>query len=140
MLLDLFSLSEIIAIIIILLFIFGFFAFKWFLEQIREICQRTSGYLIFVQLIFVFVSCSVFLVTFFYYLIFSHSSQVDTINIFLTVVVGFMGTIMGVFFSERTIEKTIRDLEGRNRKAHNNLKKIKRRLSEINELFSIKYP
>ena len=68
---------------------------------------------------------------FFYYFLFAQDSQVDAITIFITVVVGFMGTIMGVFFSEKTIGKTISDLEGRNRKGFKKLEKIKQRLSEI---------
>ena len=122
--------GEMVLVIIVLLIVFCFFAFKWMFKQIRDVCQKTSGYLIFVQLVFVFVSCGVFLATFFYYLIFGQNSQVDAITIFLTVVVGFMGTIMGVFFSEKTIGKTIKDLEERNRKAFRNLQRIKHRLSE----------
>ncbi len=110
------SISEAIMFnIIILLILLGFFVFKWFLDRITEVSKEPSTYLMFIQLIFVFMSCGVFVTIFLYYIIIDPKAKIDVLTLFLTIVVGFMGTIMGLFFSQRAFEKMITDLEDRNK-------------------------
>jgi|TARA_Y100000310_G_scaffold330425_1_gene402020 hypothetical protein len=121
MLLDNLSISELFLLILIILTVILFLIFKWFFKQVREICRRIAGYIIFGQLIFILLSWGIFLIIFFYYLI--NPENVNVLNIFLTVIVGFLGTILGVFFSEKAFEKIVKDLEERYETLRN--KKIK---------------
>jgi len=102
----------IIAEIILFLIIFAF-VFKWLVKQVREICKNLSGYVILSQLTFIVFSWVVFLVILVYYMIFRPNTQVDVLTIFLTVTVGFLGTIMGFFFSERAFEKIMKERQFR---------------------------
>ena len=85
----------------------------------------------FVQLIFITTSCGIFLATFVYYFIFNPYNKVDVFNIFLTVVVGFMGTIMGIFFSEKTVAMMIKSSQEREKAKNIELYEKYRKLSNI---------
>jgi len=91
--------------------------FCWVFKELRDICKRISGYIILGQLIFILLSWGVFLGILVYYAIFKPDGKVDVFTIFITVVVGFLGTIIGVFFSEKTFEKIIDELKTRRRYA-----------------------
>ena len=58
-----------------------------------------------------------FVLIFFYYLI--NESQVDRIDIFLTVIVGWLGAIIGKFFGERAMENLDIDRKNYARKVNN---------------------
>jgi len=66
------------------------------------------------QLVFVLLVLSSFFGLLIYNLIFRETTS--KLDVFLTVIVGLMGTIMGTFFSERTMESIKKDRD-RKRKA-----------------------
>ncbi len=133
MLLERLSTLDFIVIYCILLLVILFIIFRWFFTQIREICRRVAGYIIFGQLVFILLSWGVFLIIFFYYLI--NPSDISVLNIFLTVIVGFLGTILGVFFSEKAFEKIVKDLEEKYKtfgvKRYKTYKRILKYLDEL---------
>ncbi len=77
--------------------------FKWFLTQVREICDKPGGFLIFGQISFLLLSwgCLILILVFFMY----YDTKVSALNIVLTIVVGFLGTMIGATFSEAAIKK-----------------------------------
>lgn len=95
----------IIPYIIITLIIF-LFMFKWLFKEIRDICKRVSGVIIFGQIMFMILSWVCFIGILIYFVFFEHT--VNALNIFLTIVVGFLGTMIGLFFS-RDIVKHLED-------------------------------
>ena len=76
-------------------------------KEIRDICENESGYMKLIQLIFVMLV----LISFFILLIFNlvFREQTSKLDVFLTVIVGLMGTIIGTFFSERSMESIKKD-------------------------------
>tara|TARA_Y100000310_G_C20590362_1_gene767658 strand:+ start:320 stop:724 length:405 start_codon:yes stop_codon:yes gene_type:complete len=111
MILENLNLTELSILFVILLLAISALSFRWFFNQVRDVCKRVSGYIILGQLVFILFSWGVFLTIFVYYLF--KGGQVEVLNIFLTVIVGFLGTIIGVFFSEKAFEKIVKDLEER---------------------------
>ena len=133
MIIDKLSLTELSILCIILLSFIIFLLFRWFFNEVRDICKKISGYMIFGQLVFILLSWGVFLTIFVYYLI--KGGKVEVLNVFLTVIVGFLGTIIGVFFSEKAFEKIIKDLEERYRdnreKRYRAYKRISKSLEKL---------
>jgi len=121
-------------LILIILVVF----FCWIFKEIRSICQRVAGYIILGQLILILLSCGVFVGILIYYILFAPSEEVPMLNIFLTVVVGFLGTIIGVFFSEKAFEKIVKDLEDKYRAQRNETYReyqiLAKRLSKLDKL------
>jgi len=80
---------------------------KWIIRELRSICQDEIGYIKLIQLVFVLL----ILVCFFILLIENIFNKEITskLDIFLTVIVGLMGTIVGTFFSERSMESIKKD-------------------------------
>ena len=117
---------------ITLLLIIIFWICKWLIEQLRDICKNISGYVILGQILFVFLSWGIFLIIFIYYLF--NPENVGVLNIFLTIIVGFLGTMIGIFFSDRAFDKIIRDLQERNERRGQLIKMWRNVFLDIKEL------
>jgi len=74
-------------------------------------------------------SWSVFLLTFIYYLFFRNDELTSTLNIFLTIVVGFLGTMMGLFFSSDALNNLRKKYDYRG----DRLLTLKKSLKDIEE-------
>lgn len=81
--------------------------FKWIIKEIRNICEDESGYVKLIQLIFVLLVLTSFFILLIYNLIYRETTS--KLDIFLTVIVGLMGTVIGTFFSERSMESIKKD-------------------------------
>lgn len=90
-----------------IILIFLIINFNWLLKELRSICQDESGYIKLIQLIFILLVLASFLIL----LVFSivHEEKTSKLDVFLTVIVGLMGTIIGTFFSETTMESIKKD-------------------------------
>ena len=117
---------------VILLSFILFWIFKWFIGQLRDVCKNISGYVILGQLLFMFLSWGIFLLILIYYLI--YPEEVSVLNIFLTIIVGFLGTMIGIFFSDRAFDKIIKDLQERNERRGHLLKEWRNIFVDIREL------
>jgi len=93
----------IIGICFVSLLIFSLLKLEWLIKELRDICLRPQGFFKLGQLTFIFFSWGSFLSILVYYAI--KETQINALNIFLTIVVGFLGTIMGVLFSQEVIKK-----------------------------------
>ena len=85
---------------------FTFFLIKieWFVAIIRDIAsiKNQGGYTKLIQMCFMFVLTFLFVIIVIYYLF--NPEQVDRISIILTVIVGWLGLIIGRFFGESAME------------------------------------
>ncbi|MEK6949558.1 MAG: hypothetical protein AABX34_05010 [Nanoarchaeota archaeon] len=97
----------------LLVLIVLFFMFKWFFKQVRSIAREPEGFIKFGQTAFILLSWSVFFILLFYYIFNPYS--INVLNVFLTIVVGFLGTILGLFFSREMIEKLKGTVERRSK-------------------------
>lgn len=93
--------------IILIVIIFLMRNLHWIISQIRSICENEVGYIKLIQLVFVLLVFSSFLLLLIYNLIYKENTSKS--DIFLTVVVGLIGTIVGTFFSERAMESIKKD-------------------------------
>lgn len=108
--------------------------FVWFLKEIRNVCDKPEGFIKFTQITFILGSWGIFLLIFGYYLLFNPKETVSILSLFLTIVVGFLGTIMGLFFSKEALEEIIKKYKSRGEimlKDRNILLKTKMRLENI---------
>lgn len=103
MLLDSLSIPELFLLNLTVLIVILFLIFQWFFGQVREICKEPEGIIKFGQITFILLSWSCFLFILIYFII--NPEGVHVLNVFLTIIVGFLGTIMGLFFNRETIEK-----------------------------------
>jgi len=87
---------------IILLFILLFLIFKLVIKEIRSICETVKGYIKFGQLSFLILSIMIFLIIFLRSIF--YPEFVSKTDVFLTIVVGFLGTMLGYFFKESTLD------------------------------------
>lgn len=99
------SLSLVCITLIIVIFLIRNLA--WIIKEMRDICENESGYMKLIQLLFVILVLISFFVLLVFNLIFRESASKS--DIFLTVIVGLMGTIIGAFFSERSMESIKKD-------------------------------
>ena len=94
-----------IILILILIFALVLFSFlinmKWLMKTLREIAKDECGYTKLIQISLIALLIITFLTIIIYYLF--HPSQVDRIDIILTVVVGWLGAIIGNFFGEKAM-------------------------------------
>ena len=95
-----------ILLLLFLVFCAGLFLlfainFKWCVKIVREIAREGSGYTKLIQLVMMFMLVSIFVVIIIYYLY--NPERVDRIDIILTVVVGWLGAIIGMFFGEKSM-------------------------------------
>lgn len=87
--------------------------FKWTIKEVRDIARSLEGLIKFTQIIFMLGSWSIFFLIFAYYLFFQNDELTSTLNIFLTIVVGFLGTMMGLFFSSDALNNLKRKYDYR---------------------------
>lgn len=94
---------------LMLLFFIGILVFfflikiEWLVKTFRDIAKDRVGYTKLVQFILIFVLISVFLLIIVYYI--RHPQKVDRIDIILTVVVGWLGAVIGSFFGDKSMDK-----------------------------------
>ncbi|MBU0627988.1 MAG: hypothetical protein KKC75_02270 [Nanoarchaeota archaeon] len=102
MFLDKLQLSDLIIFNCIILLVILFLVFKWFFRQVRDICKEPEGIIKFGQISFILLSWGCFLGILIYFVL--KPGETSVLHIFLTIVVGFLGTILGLFFSRDAIE------------------------------------
>lgn len=92
-----------LVLLLILLFALIIFLFlinlKWCIQTIRDIARDECGYTKLVQISVFFLLSVIFLSIIIYY--FLNPAEVDRIDVILTVVVGWLGAIIGSFFGEK---------------------------------------
>lgn len=98
----------------LIILIFLMINFRWSIREVRSICENESGYVKLIQLVFVLLVFTSFLVLLIYNIIYRETTS--KLDIFLTVIVGLIGTIIGTFFSERTMESIKKDRDRKIRK------------------------
>ncbi len=97
-------LTQILIILTLLLIALIFFIFlKYLIKQISILCKDFKGYIKLAQFIFLTTSIFIFLFLFIYSLF--RPTEVSQTEIFLTIVVGFLGTMLGYFFKESTLSQ-----------------------------------
>jgi len=106
--------------------------FKWFFKQVREISKDPRGFIKFGQITFILLSWSVFMVILIYFIFVPE--EVNAINISLTVVVGFLGTILGLFFSEKALERLNERLYGKDEQLKENKNNYINFLKELDRI------
>jgi len=103
MFIDKLSTCDLIVINGILILVILFLIFKWFFNQVRDICKEPEGIIKFGQITFIVLSWGCFIFILIYFII--KPEETSVLHIFLTIVVGFLGTMLGLFFSREIIEK-----------------------------------
>ncbi|MBI5001917.1 hypothetical protein HZC31_00875 [Candidatus Woesearchaeota archaeon] len=101
----------------LLLFIFFFARFEWIIKEARHICSLPSGYFKLGQITLLSFSVIIFIILLIHNLIIER--ETSSLDIFLTVIVGFLGTIFGMFFGgkgegEVTKERILATAEAKN--------------------------
>jgi len=119
-----------IIFLVVLLFLIN--NLKWIIGEIRNICKDESGYIKLIQLIFVLLVLSSFFILLIYNIMYKETTS--KLDIFLTVIVGLMGTIIGTFFSERTMESIKKDRDLKKRVIIEEKRKIKDSMESLNKL------
>jgi len=99
---DLSTFSWLVAVISLFLIIL-LITFKWLIKEIREVCYELLGYVKLNQLILTGVTVLIFLAIFVNTWL--YPTKVEKIDLFLTVIVGFLGTMIGYFFKEGMLER-----------------------------------
>ena len=116
--------------------------FKWLVKTLRDISrlENQGGYTKLVQLGIVFCLFAIFIAIVFYF--FFNPEKVDGINIILTVIVGWLGAIIGQFFGEKTMDNLdIKRREGAtkaNKVIEHQTRTIERYENMINNLKKLK--
>lgn len=118
MFLDYLSISQLCLLIIILLLAFLLLLapsklewlwskFEWFWNQIRDICNNDNrgGYTKLIQIMIMVILIGLLIGSFVYY--WYSPEKVSNMGIILTVIVGWLGMIIGRFFGERAMESTL---------------------------------
>ncbi len=105
-------------IIVILLFLI------WVFKEIRDICKNFEGFIKFTQITFMLFSWIIFTSIFGFYLFYNPNEKVSILNIFLTIIVGFLGTMIGLFFSNEALNELKRKLKTREITLHTNKQKL----------------
>jgi len=95
----------------LLVLIVLFFMFKWFFKQVRSIAREPEGFIKFGQTAFILLSWSVFFIILLYYMF--NPESINALNVFLTIVVGFLGTSGGFFFSGEALKHLERKVTSR---------------------------
>jgi len=94
--------EALLAYVIVLGVFFVSINFRWIWKEVRNISENKGGFIKLCQLVFIILSWIIFVFILIYYVI--HPNQVNALNIILTVIVGFLGTMMGLFFSQDVIK------------------------------------
>ena len=87
-----------------ILFFFLMLHLQWFIKTLREIASlhNPTGYTKLIQICFIFLLTALFAIIVIYYML--YPARVDRIDLILTVIVGWLGLIIGSFFGEKTME------------------------------------
>ena len=104
------------------------------IRQIRNIAEKPAGYLKLSQFIIIFFALGGFSVLLLY-IMFWDKEFIDP-DIFITVIVGLIGTIVGMFFSEsamKQIEEQKKELEQDVKAKEFNIKSAVRLLNEVDK-------
>ena len=121
-------------VIILIALIFIMRNLHWIVSEVRSICRDESGYVKLIQLMFVvLVLGSFFLLLIYTFLSPEPASKSD---IFLTVIVGLMGTIVGMFFSERTMESIAKDRDKKRKSLIEKKNKLENTVEAVNNLLN----
>lgn len=136
MLIDLLANSDLVILNSLLLLIILFMMFKWFFNQVRDICKEPEGFIKFGQVTFILLSWSCFIVILIYYIF--NKTEVNAVDIVFTVVVGFLGTIIGMFFSKEALESLKGKLKERDKAILDKAKLLRETRTFISELKNIK--
>jgi len=96
---------------------------KWIIKELRNVCEDESGYIKLIQLVFVLLVLASFFGLLIYNLIYRETTS--KLDVFLTVIVGLMGTIIGTFFSERTMGSIKKDRDRKRKAIIEKLTKLK---------------
>jgi len=107
--------------------------FRWIIREIRSICMEEKGYIKFIQLLFVLLIFTSFFILLIYNLI--YREETSKLDIFLTVIVGLIGTIVGTFFSERTTESIKRDRDIKKKIIRDKKKNLEEHFKNLDKLF-----
>ena len=118
--------------ILLIVLIFLMTNFKWIIRELRDICQDEGGYIKLIQLIIVLLVFASFFVLLVYNLFYRESTS--KLDIFLTVIVGLIGTIIGAFFSERTMESIKMDRDFKRKVMIEKKQKIGEKIEFLNKL------
>ena len=115
---------------------------RWLVKTLRDISrtENQGGYTKLVQLGIMFCLFAIFIAIVIYF--FFNPDQVNGVNIILTVVVGWLGAIIGQFFGEKTMEnldtKRREGVKKDNKVMENKAKTIERYEIMINNLKKLK--
>ncbi len=121
-----------LASVLLIVLIFLMRNIKWVVKEVRSVCENESGYVKLMQLAFVTLIFGSFSILLIYNLFFKEITS--KLDIFLTVVVGLMGTIVGTFFSERSMESIKQDRDRKKKAAITTKKKLEQYNQLVNKL------
>lgn len=99
-----------IEIVITISLIFFIIRYDWILKQIKDICKEPEGYIKLLQTSFFVLIATSFTVLLLYFII--KPELTNKLDVFLTITVGFLGTMIGFFFSDRAMEKISKNIKG----------------------------
>lgn len=104
-------LLNLLTLFFIFIFLFILLKFEWFWKEIREISGKRNigGYLKLIQILFIITLLILFVLTFIYF--WRSDDKISPIEIIFTVIVGWMGLIIGRFFGERAMEISTEQIE-----------------------------
>ena len=89
----------VITSILVIILIFLLINFKYLIKEIRGICEQPRGYFMFGQMIILFFAVASFIGVFIYTLF--KNNAISSMDLILTVIVGILGTVIGLFFGGR---------------------------------------
>ena len=92
----------IVSILILVALIFFMIRFDYIVNSLRDIAKDPGGYFKFGQIVILFFAVLIFVILFVYNLFFPRESS--SLDIFLTIVVGILGTVIGLFFGAKSEE------------------------------------
>lgn len=112
-------------IIVIGLLIYFFVHFKWCIETLRTIAdsKNPGGYTKLIQIGFLIVLIIIFIAILIYY--FWTPGRVDRIDVVFTVVVGWLGLVLGRFFGDTAMKNLEEKQEIKSEKSYLMMEKTK---------------
>tara|TARA_Y100000310_G_C20690171_1_gene821681 strand:+ start:3832 stop:4242 length:411 start_codon:yes stop_codon:yes gene_type:complete len=106
---------------------------RWFIDTIRDIAsyKNPGGYFKLIQVFLIFIICMMLIIVFVYYLLVP--GTVDRVDLFLTVIVGWMGMILGRFFGEIAMEDLMKTQSVKRSRTEDNFVTVKNIIQELKE-------
>lgn len=105
---------------------------KWIITELRSICEDERGYVKLMQLVFVLLVLTSFFGLLIYNMIYRETTS--KLDVFLAVIVGLMGTIIGTFFSERTMEYIKKDRDRKKQALLKMVNKLRERQTILDKI------